>query len=178
MDTKKFTLLISALTVIVCVMTVVYNFASMPAYGNAEVSAVPLYAQGASGTSERGFASNSSSETSESPSAASSDAESSAKKTQEKSSETSADAKTSSGSSKKTAKTSSAAKATTSNPVNLNTATLEQLETVPYIGPARAQAIIDYRNAHGPFSSVDELDNVKGFGEKTIAKVKPYLTVN
>lgn len=62
--------------------------------------------------------------------------------------------------------------------VNLNTATKEELDTVKGIGPVKAQAIIDYRKQHGSFKSVDDLKNVRGFGEKTVAKMRGELTVN
>ncbi len=62
--------------------------------------------------------------------------------------------------------------------VNLNTATKEQLDAVKGIGPAKAQAIIDYRAEHGPFTSVNDLKNVKGFGDKTVAKMRSELTVS
>ena len=62
-------------------------------------------------------------------------------------------------------------------PVNINTASKRQLEALPGIGEVLAQRIIDYRSANGPFSSVDELVKVKGIGEKTLAKLKPYATV-
>lgn len=62
-------------------------------------------------------------------------------------------------------------------PVNINTATARELEALPGIGEVIAQRIIDYRNTHGPFGSVDELINIKGIGEKKLAELKPYATV-
>jgi competence protein ComEA len=61
--------------------------------------------------------------------------------------------------------------------VNLNTATLEELIALPGIGPAKAQAILDYRKAHGPFKTVEELKDVKGIGAKRFEKLKGELTV-
>jgi competence protein ComEA len=57
-------------------------------------------------------------------------------------------------------------------PLDLNTATAEQLDGLPGIGPATAQKIIDYRQAHGPFRSVDELDAVPGIGPARIDQLK------
>jgi competence protein ComEA len=62
--------------------------------------------------------------------------------------------------------------------INLNSATAEELQTIHGIGPKKAQAIIAYRKAHGPFKSIDALDNVPGFGEKTIAKIRSELTLD
>lgn len=62
--------------------------------------------------------------------------------------------------------------------VNLNTATASDLDGIKGIGPSKAKAIIDYRSKNGPFKSVEDLKNVKGFGEKSIAKLKAELTVN
>jgi competence protein ComEA len=61
--------------------------------------------------------------------------------------------------------------------VNLNTAGKEELVTVSGVGPATAQAILDYRAQHGSFKSVDELKSIKGFGTKRFEKLKPEFTV-
>ncbi|BBJ22685.1 ComEA family DNA-binding protein [Candidatus Nitrotoga sp. AM1P] len=61
--------------------------------------------------------------------------------------------------------------------VNLNTATKDDLDGVKGIGPVKAQLIIDYRKKNGAFKSVDELENVKGFGSKSVKKLRSELTV-
>jgi competence protein ComEA len=61
--------------------------------------------------------------------------------------------------------------------INLNTATLDQLETLPGIGPSLGQRIIDHRQEHGPFRSVDDLLNVSGIGEKRLADLRSKVTV-
>jgi competence protein ComEA len=61
--------------------------------------------------------------------------------------------------------------------VNLNTATAEQLDTLPGVGPVTAQKILEWRSAHGVFSSVDELLEVDGIGEKTLADLAPHVTL-
>ena len=63
-------------------------------------------------------------------------------------------------------------------PVDLNTADLEQLDTLPGVGPVTAQAIFDYREENGPFQSVDDLVNVYGIGEKTVEKLREYVVVS
>ena len=69
----------------------------------------------------------------------------------------------------------SAAKKKASAPVSLSTASLAQLETLPGVGPATAQKILDYRMEHGGFSSIDEIQAVKGIGPKKFEKMKPFL---
>jgi competence protein ComEA len=61
--------------------------------------------------------------------------------------------------------------------VNLNTASAEELDTLPEVGPVTAQGILDYRTEHGGFGSVDELLDIDGIGEKTLAKIAPHVTV-
>lgn len=61
--------------------------------------------------------------------------------------------------------------------VNINTAGAEDLESLPGIGPALAQRIIDYREANGPFQSVEDLLEVKGIGEATLEKFRDSVTV-
>ena len=60
--------------------------------------------------------------------------------------------------------------------VNINTATLEQLQTLPGIGESKAKTIIDYREKNGDFKSIEELLNVDGIGEKTYEEIKIYIT--
>ena len=61
--------------------------------------------------------------------------------------------------------------------VNINTADAEQIATLKGIGSALAQRIIDYRNEHGAFKSIDEIKNVQGIGEKKFADFKDKLTI-
>lgn len=66
---------------------------------------------------------------------------------------------------------------TTSGMVNINTANVSELDSLPGIGPVYAQRIIDYRSANGPFQSIDQLDNVKGIGPATIEKLRSKATI-
>lgn len=61
--------------------------------------------------------------------------------------------------------------------VNINTATEAELDSLPGIGPAKAKDIVEYRKKNGNFKSVDDLKNVKGIGDKTIADLKPQITL-
>ena len=64
------------------------------------------------------------------------------------------------------------------NRININTATLEQLETLPHIGPALAQRIVDYRTAHGAFRAIEDVMQVSGIGPATFGAIKDLITVN
>ena len=61
--------------------------------------------------------------------------------------------------------------------LNLNTATEEQLQTLPGIGASKARRILEYREKNGKFARVRDLRRVKGIGYKTLKKLSPYLTV-
>ena len=62
------------------------------------------------------------------------------------------------------------------NLVNINTATLERLQTLPGIGPAIAQRILSYRAEHGPFTSVAELTKIEGIGINRLENLLGYIT--
>ena len=61
--------------------------------------------------------------------------------------------------------------------VNINTASVEQLTTLPGVGPKLAARIVEYRQKSGTFRSAQELMNVKGIGEKNFAKIEAWLSV-
>ena len=61
--------------------------------------------------------------------------------------------------------------------VNINTASKDELDVLPGIGPVKAQAIVDYRKANGPFKSVEDLKKVNGIGDATFDKLKGDITV-
>jgi competence protein ComEA len=71
-----------------------------------------------------------------------------------------------------------AAQAAAAKPaINLNTANVDQLETLPGIGRKTAERIIEYRTKSGGFKRIEELMNVKGIGEKSFLKIKPLVVV-
>lgn len=76
----------------------------------------------------------------------------------------------------KETKAESAAK-TASTLLNLNSATLEQLEALPGIGRSTAERILEHRQKSGGFKKIEELMNVKGIGEKSFLKLKPLISV-
>lgn len=67
--------------------------------------------------------------------------------------------------------------ASNSAPLNLNTATLAQLESLPGIGRSTAERILEYRQKNGGFKKIEDLMNVRGVGEKSFLKLKPLVTV-
>ncbi len=62
-------------------------------------------------------------------------------------------------------------------PIDLNMADAATLQTLPGIGETKAADIVAHREANGPFATVDDLQNVKGIGEKTLEKLKEHITV-
>lgn len=62
--------------------------------------------------------------------------------------------------------------------INLNTATVEELDSLPGVGPAIAKRIIEYRSSVGGFSSIEQITQVSGIGEATFAKIKAFITVD
>jgi len=62
-------------------------------------------------------------------------------------------------------------------PINVNTASVEELDTLPGIGPQTAQAIIEHRQARGKFTSPEDLLQVHGIGPKKLAVIRPHITV-
>jgi comEA protein len=69
------------------------------------------------------------------------------------------------------------AEATTQSVVDLNSATAEQLETLPGVGPRTAERIIEYRRDNGSFKKIEELMNVRGIGERSFLKLRPVVKV-
>jgi competence protein ComEA len=61
--------------------------------------------------------------------------------------------------------------------VNVNTANLAELESLPGIGPSRAAAILDERKQRGGFHSVEEIGEVRGFGDALLEKLRPFITL-
>ncbi len=62
--------------------------------------------------------------------------------------------------------------------VNINTASVEELQKIDGIGPSKAKAIINYRDENGPFSSIEEIQNVSGIGEKSFERMKNEISVD
>ncbi|HSD83296.1 MAG TPA: helix-hairpin-helix domain-containing protein [Anaerolineae bacterium] len=65
----------------------------------------------------------------------------------------------------------------TAEKININTASVEELDKLPSIGPSIAKAIIDYRTKNGPFKKIEDINNVKGIGDALFEKIKDQITV-
>ena len=61
--------------------------------------------------------------------------------------------------------------------VNINTADAAALQTIPGIGPSKADRIIEYRESEGKFNEIDDIKNISGIGNKTFESIKEYITV-
>jgi competence protein ComEA len=70
-----------------------------------------------------------------------------------------------------------AAKQPPAKPLNLNTATVNQLAQLPGIGPKTAQSIVDFRKASGPFRRVEDLLAIRGISRRKLEAIRPYVTV-
>ena len=64
------------------------------------------------------------------------------------------------------------------NPVDINKATVESLATVPGIGKVTAERIVEWRETNGPFRRIEDLMKVKGIGDKTFDRLRPYIKVS
>ena len=62
--------------------------------------------------------------------------------------------------------------------VNVNSATAEELSLLPGVGPAKAQAILEYRKQHGSFKRVEDLSEVKGIGDKALERMRPHVVLD
>jgi competence protein ComEA len=65
----------------------------------------------------------------------------------------------------------------TAGHININRASIEELESLPGVGPATAAKIEDYRKEHGRFQSIEDLTAIPGIGEKKLAKMRKFLTL-
>jgi competence protein ComEA len=81
-------------------------------------------------------------------------------------------------SSRSSDRSSDVTKPSTSTPININTATVEELDALPGVGLKMAQRIVDYRQKQGPFKRIEDLMNVQGIGEKNFLKLKPLITIS
>ena len=65
----------------------------------------------------------------------------------------------------------------TSTIININNATIDDLQNIPGIGKSKAEKIISYRNENGPFKSIEDIKKVSGIGDSMYEKIKEYITI-
>ena len=151
----------SCLTALFCILTILYNFASAPPFGGAQVAVLAAASSDAGASAESSSLSGSSSASV----VAGDDADDEGTAAVSGASSAASPRASSSG----TAKSGSSS---VNFPVNVNTAGREELTALPGIGETIADRIVAYRQANGAFRSLEDLDNVKGIGNATLEKLK------
>lgn len=161
MQEKRFVAIMAALTVVFSALMAAYNF-----WGAPSVTPSVAAASGSGVDFNTLFEQSSAAQANVSTSAASTQVQQAAAPAPSSSAAPKTSSRTGTGS-----KTQSAP----AGPVNINTASAAELDTLPGIGGVLSQRIIDYRSQNGRYQNVDELLNVKGIGDKLLAKIKPYV---
>lgn len=164
MDTKRFIVVMSCLTVLFCILTIFYNFYTMPPFGAAAVVSVSEVSH----TSEKSASSPGVSPPQTSASVAASSKADTGTVSRQGASVTS---RSSSASSKQTPET-------PVFPIKINSASKAELMELPGIGETLADRIIAYRTANGAFKTLEELDNVKGIGSATLKKIQDKISLS
>lgn len=157
----------SCLTALFCILTILYNFASAPPFGGAQVAVLAAASSDAGASAGAGASAE--------PSSLSAGSSASGGAGDDADDEGTAAVSGASSAASPRASSSGAAKSGSSSvsfPVNVNTAGREELTALPGIGETIADRIVAYRQANGAFRSLEDLDNVKGIGSTTLEKLK------
>lgn len=170
-DSRRFFLVLGVLTALCCAVTAVVNFANMPPFEDTADLAVSALAATSAASAPAGTPAAPLSGASGAAAGAPVSAGGTAPASRGASSAPLSSVLSGSASSSASSKASSARSASSavSGPVNVNTADAAALASLPGIGDTLAQCIIDYRQQNGPFSTLDDLKNVKGIGDKKAA---------